>query len=106
MKNIFNVIKSPVITEKTSIAKELSNTIVFEVARDATKTQIKNAVQQLFAVKVKSVNTLIQRGKVKRMGRSVGTRNNYKRAYVQFESGTDLDVFGVVQAPMVEENKE
>lgn len=87
----YDVIVTPVITEKATMASE-HNKVVFNVARDATKPQIKAAVEQLFEVKVKSVNTLNRKGKVKRFRGIRGRRQDVKKAVVTLEEGQSIDV--------------
>ena len=87
----YDVILSPVITEKSTNASEY-NKIVFKVRTDATKPQIKDAVEKLFDVKVKSVNTLVRKGKVKAFKNTIGTQSNTKRAIVTLEEGHRIDV--------------
>ena len=87
----YDVIMSPVITEKPTNASEY-NKIVFKVRPDATKPQIKDAVEKLFDVKVKSVNTLVRKGKVKAFKNTIGTQSNTKRAIVTLEEGHRIDV--------------
>ena len=87
----YDVIVSPVITEKATMASE-HNKVVFKVARTATKPQIKEAVEKLFDVKVKSVNTLNRRGKLKAYRNSLGRQQNFKRAIVTLEEGHRIDV--------------
>jgi large subunit ribosomal protein L23 len=87
----YDVIVSPVITEKSTNASEY-NKIVFKVRPDATKPQIKDAVEKLFDVKVKSVNTLVRKGKVKAFKNTIGTQSNTKRAIVTLEEGHRIDV--------------
>ena len=87
----YDVIMSPVITEKSTNASEY-NKIVFKVRTDATKPQIKDAVEKLFDVKVKSVNTLVRKGKVKAFKNTIGTQSNTKRAIVTLEEGHRIDV--------------
>ena len=92
--SVSNIIKRPVaLTEKASRIKADHNQVVFEVDRTANKIQIRSAVEALFGVKVLSVNTLVQRGKVKRMGRSVGKRHNWKKAVVTLRAGDDISFF-------------
>ena len=93
MTNIkhYDVILSPVITEKATMAQE-ANQITFRVAITATKPQIKSAVEDLFGVKVKKVNTLRQEGKVKRFRGVMGRRAEYKKAMVTLEAGHSIDV--------------
>jgi large subunit ribosomal protein L23 len=76
------------------MAAEKANTIVFKVAKDATKKEIKAAVEKLFEVEVKSVNTLIIKGKTKRQGLRQGRRSDVKKAYVTLKEGQDLDFVG------------
>jgi large subunit ribosomal protein L23 len=87
----YDVILSPVITEKATMASE-HNKVMFKVRRDATKPQIKEAVEKLFDVKVTNVNTLIRRGKVKTFKNKVGQRSDVKRAIVTLEEGHRIDV--------------
>jgi large subunit ribosomal protein L23 len=87
----YDVIRKPIITEKATMASE-SNAVVFEVAIDANKPQIKEAVEALFGVKVKSVNTTITKGKVKRFRGSLGARKDVKKAYVTLAEGNTIDV--------------
>jgi large subunit ribosomal protein L23 len=87
----YDVIRSPVITEKATLASE-KNQVVFRVARTATKPQIKEAVEKLFDVKVKSVNTLIRKGKVKAFRGSIGEQSDVKKAIVTLEEGHRIDV--------------
>ena len=87
----YDVIVAPVITEKATGASE-HNQVVFKVARNATKPQIKEAVEKLFDVKVKNVNTLIRKGKVKAFRGTLGTQSNTKRAIVTLEEGHRIDV--------------
>jgi large subunit ribosomal protein L23 len=87
----YDVIRKPVITEKATMASE-SGAVVFEVAIDAAKPQIKQAVEELFGVKVKAVNTTITKGKNKRFRGRPGTRKDVKKAYVTLEEGNAIDV--------------
>ena len=87
----YDVIRKPVITEKSTMASE-HGAVVFEVAIDATKPQVKEAVEALFGVKVKAVNTTITKGKVKRFRGQIGRRNDVKKAYVTLEEGNTIDV--------------
>lgn len=89
--NQYDVIRKPVITEKATMVSE-SGAVVFEVAIDSTKPQIKDAVEALFGVKVKAVNTTITKGKVKRFRGQLGKRKNVKKAYVTLEEGNTIDV--------------
>jgi large subunit ribosomal protein L23 len=87
----YDVIIAPVITEKATMASE-HNKVMFKVARTATKPQIKEAVEKLFDVKVKSVNTLIREGKVKAFKGRIGQQSDVKRAIVTLEEGHRIDV--------------
>jgi large subunit ribosomal protein L23 len=87
----YDVIRKPVITEKATMASE-ANAVVFEVAMDASKPQIKEAVETLFGVRVKAVNTSITKGKVKRFRGRPGRRKDVKKAYVTLEEGNAIDV--------------
>ena len=91
--NLTDVIRRPLITEKTSILREDGKTIVFQVAAGATKIDIKRAVEHLLGAKVASVRTSIAHGKVKRQGRFVGQRSDWKRAYVRLRDGEKLPEF-------------
>lgn len=89
-----DIIKRPIaLTEKAARLKAEGNQVVFEVAPEANKIQIRQAVEALFDVKVASVNTLIQRGKQKRMGRRVAKRRNWKKAIVTLREGSDIQFF-------------
>jgi large subunit ribosomal protein L23 len=87
----YDVLVAPIITEKATMASE-QNKVVFKVARNATKPQIKEAVEKLFDVKVKSVNTHVRKGKVKAFRGSLGTQSPVKRAIVTLEEGHRIDV--------------
>lgn len=88
------VIKRPIVlTEKAATLKEEENQVIFEVELKADKLQIRDAVEKLFDVKVTSVNTLIQRGKSKRLGRKVQKRPNWKKAIVTLAEGSDIEFF-------------
>jgi len=95
MKPLYEIIRKPLITEKANLLKEEAQVVAFEVAKTANKIEIKNAVEKAFDVKVKSVNTIQQRGKVKRVGYNIGQRNNWKKAYVTLEEGHNIDLYGV-----------
>ena len=87
----YDVIRKPIITEKSTMASE-NGAVVFEVAIDSNKPQIKEAVEALFGVKVKAVNTTIAKGKNKRFRGIKGTRKDVKKAYVTLEEGNTIDV--------------
>jgi large subunit ribosomal protein L23 len=87
----YDVIVSPVITEKATSLSE-HNKVVFRVRKDATKPQIKAAVEKLFDVKVTGVNTLVRKGKTKRFRGTVGTQSDVKRAIVTLAEGQSIDI--------------
>jgi large subunit ribosomal protein L23 len=93
--NIYSIIKKPHVTEKTSLGGETTNTVAIVVDRDANKIEIKQAVENLFKVKVDAVRTVNVAGKVKRVGRNSGKRSNWKKAYVTLQKGQSLDFFEV-----------
>ncbi len=87
----YDVIRRPIITEKATLASE-ANAVVFEVSKEASKPEIKAAVEALFGVKVKAVNTTVTKGKTKRFRGRPGTRKDVKKAYVTLEAGNAIDV--------------
>ena len=87
----YDVIRKPIITEKATMASE-ANAVVFEVAIDATKPQIKQAVEALFGVKVKAVNTTVTKGKTKRFKGMLGQRSDVKKAVVTLAEGHSIDI--------------
>ena len=95
MKDLTRVIVRPVVTEKTTDMRE-SQKYVFEVAVEATKPEIKQAVERFFGVKVLDVRTLNMKGKPKRMGRHEGYRKDWKKAVVTVGAGDKIDLFDVV----------
>jgi large subunit ribosomal protein L23 len=88
-----DVIRRPLITEKTTVIREDGRTLVFQVARDANKIDIKRAVEQLLGSKVESVRTTLSHGKMKRQGRFTGRRPDWKKAYVKLREGEKLPEF-------------
>ena len=88
-----DVIRRPLITEKTSLLREDGRTIVFEVATGANKIQIRHAIEQLLGTKVESIRTTIAHGKVKRQGRFAGRRSDWKKAYVKLRDGAKMPEF-------------
>lgn len=90
---ITDVLRRPVITEKTTVIREDARTLVFQVARDANKIDIKRAVETLLGSKVESVRTAVAHGKVKRQGRYAGRRPDWKKAYVKLREGEKLPEF-------------
>lgn len=87
----YDMIRRPIITEKSTLASE-HGAVVFEVAMDATKPEIKKAIEALFNVKVKAVNTTVTKGKVKKFRGKTGTRRDVKKAYVTLVEGNTIDV--------------
>ncbi len=88
-----DIIRRPLITEKTSILREDGRTVVFEVARDANKVQIRTAIEKLLGAKVEDVRTSIVHGKIKRQGRYSGRRPDWKKAYVTLREGQKMPEF-------------
>jgi len=93
-ERILNVLLGPHISEKTSRVADQHNQVAFKVASDASKLEVKKAVEQLFEVKVKAVQILNVKGKTKRFGRAVGRRSDWKKAYVSLSDGYDIDFSG------------
>ena len=89
----YEIIKRPVITEKTSIQKEIANQLTFEVDRRANRIEIKRAIETAFKVKVARVQTMQVKGKVKRRGRNIGRRRDWKKAIVTLMPGERIDFF-------------
>jgi len=87
-----SVLQSPIVSEKSSIAADSSNQFVFKVQNDATKLQVKNAVELMFNVKVETVRVLNVKGKIKRFGRTLGKRSDWKKAYVKLQSGYSIEL--------------
>jgi large subunit ribosomal protein L23 len=91
------VIRKPImLTEKANVLREKNNQVIFEVAREANKVEIKQAVQKLFKVTVTSVNTMVMRGKDRRMGRGYAKTQNWKKAIVTLKAGDSIDFFADV----------
>ncbi len=89
--NLMRVLKAPVVSEKSTNAADKENRFVFKVQKNATKSQIKGAVELMFDVKVDSVQVLNVKGKEKRFGRSMGKRPDWKKAYVKLKPGFDIE---------------
>jgi len=94
--DIHQVIRKPLVTEKGVTAKDEHRTLCFEVARDANKTQVKQAVERLFKVKVAEVRTANLEGKMRRRGRFVGYRHDWKKAYVRLKEGEKVPDFAEI----------
>jgi len=90
MKDVYQIILKPIITEKSTQRKEQNREVCFQVGRKANKTEIKKAVEQLFKVKVESVRTQNIVGKWRRMGRGQGQRSDWKKAYVKLKEGEKM----------------
>jgi large subunit ribosomal protein L23 len=93
MRNLYEVIRRPLVTEKSTTLKESQSTLCFEVHRDATKPEIKKAVETLFSTKVADVRVANVHGKVKRQGRHAGKRPDWKKAYVVLKKGEKMIEF-------------
>lgn len=93
--NVHEVIRAPIVTEKSDQDREANNAYAFEVDRRASKDEIKAAVKKFFGVTPVDVRTSIVRGKVKRVGRSIGRRPNWKKAIVVLEEGQSIDLFNL-----------
>lgn len=94
-ERVFQVLVGPHVSEKAAVVADENNQFVFKVAADATKTEIKKSVEQLFKVKVDSVRTLKVKGKVKRNRFGYSTKPTWKKAYVRLEQGQDIDFASV-----------
>ncbi|MBI1898972.1 MAG: 50S ribosomal protein L23 [Acidobacteria bacterium] len=88
--NLYSVIIRPIVTEKGVSKREAENTLCFEVAAAANKTEIRQAVQRLFKIKVAEVRTVTQTGKLRRRGRFAGFRSDWKKAYVRLKAGEKM----------------
>jgi large subunit ribosomal protein L23 len=88
-----DVIRRPLVTEKTTVMREDGRTVVFEVAREANKIEIKRAIEKLLGAKVADVRTALAHGKMKRQGRFQGRRNDWKKAYVTLREGEKMPDF-------------
>jgi len=91
---LMQVLVAPIVSEKATMATEKSNAILFKVLRDATKPEIKAAVEMMFKVKVDAVAVLNQKGKTKRFGKTVGRRDHVRKAYVTLAAGQELNFGG------------
>ena len=87
-----SILSAPVVSEKSAIVADTSNQFVFKVAKNATKLQVKHAVELMFNVKVESVRVLNVKGKIKRFGRTLGKRSDWKKAYVKLQSGYNIEL--------------
>jgi large subunit ribosomal protein L23 len=95
-KDIYSIIRRPIISEKSISLKEDLNQVTFEVQREANKIEIRHAIENLFDAKVLSVNTMVVRGKAKRIGRFSGRRPNWKKAIVTLAEGETIEALDLV----------
>ena len=96
MPSLYQVVKGPIVTEKGVAKKEAERTLCFEVAADANKTEIRNAIQKLFKVKVAGVRTSTTAGKLRRRGRFSGYRSDWKKAYVKLKAGEKVPEYSEI----------
>ena len=94
VERMHQILLRPVISEKSTNAAEANRQVVFEVLENATKAEVREAVEKLFDVSVIAVQVLNVRGKIKRFGKTPGKRNNWKKAYVRLAVGDDIDFLG------------
>ena len=93
-ERLINVLLAPVVSEKSTILTEKQNQFVFRVLKDATKTEIKQAVEKMFDVKVKAVQVAIMKGKTRTFGGIKGRRKDWKKAFVALQEGHDINLVG------------
>ncbi len=91
---LMQVLVAPIVSEKATMVAEKTNAVLFKVLQDATKPEIEAAVELMFKVEVKAVSVLNQKGKTKRYGRSVGRRDNVRKAYVTLKAGQEINLSG------------
>jgi large subunit ribosomal protein L23 len=96
MANLYEIIKKPIVTEKGVAKKDAERTLCFEVAADANKTEIRNAVQTLFKVKVAEVRTATTTGKLRRRGKFSGYRSDWKKAYIKLKPGQKVPEYAEI----------
>jgi large subunit ribosomal protein L23 len=96
MSTLYGIIKRPIVTEKGVTKKESERTLCFEVAADANKTQIRNAIQLLFKIKVEDVRTTTTAGKLRRRGKYAGYRSDWKKAYVKLKAGEKMPEYAEI----------
>ena len=94
---LYQVLLAPVVTEKSTTAAEKHNQVVFQVMKQATRNDVKAAVEHAFDVEVESVRILNMKGKTKRFGRALGKRNDRKKAYIRLKEGSDIDFADVIR---------
>ncbi len=93
MKSQFSLISRPYITEKVLLMKEEGNKVVFRIRKDTNKIELKNAIESIFNVTVEEINTLVVKGKKKRLGRHEGRRSDWKKAIVTLKEGDTIEYF-------------
>jgi len=96
MSELYSIIKRPIVTEKGVTKKDSERTLCFEVAVDANKTQIRNAIQLLFKIKVEDVRTTTTAGKLRRRGKYAGYRSDWKKAYVKLKAGEKMPEYAEI----------
>ena len=96
MSELYSIIKRPIVTEKGVTKKDDERTLCFEVAVDANKTQIRNAIQLLFKIKVEDVRTTTTAGKLRRRGKYAGYRSDWKKAYVKLKAGEKMPEYAEI----------
>jgi large subunit ribosomal protein L23 len=96
MSTLYGIIKRPIVTEKGVTKKDAERTLCFEVAMDANKTQIRNAIQMLFKIKVEDVRTTTTAGKLRRRGKYAGYRSDWKKAYVKLKAGQKMPEYAEI----------
>ncbi len=96
-ERLMKILQRPHVTEKTAMAGQGNNQVVFKVAADATKLEIRRAVETMFEVKVAAVRTSIVKGKNKRFGQVAGRRSDWKKAYISLQPGQNIEMLGVEQ---------
>ncbi|HEY7217862.1 MAG TPA: 50S ribosomal protein L23 [Candidatus Binatia bacterium] len=94
MKSLHDIIKAPLVSEKGTLLTESANQVLFKVRPDANKIEVKRAVESLFKVKVTQVRMARYLGKMRRMGKNMGRRSDWKKAYVTLKEGDKIDFFG------------
>jgi large subunit ribosomal protein L23 len=93
MTMLYDIIRRPLVTEKTNTQKEAANQVTFEVDRRANRIEIRRAIERIFSVKVENVRTMQVKGKIKRRGRSLGKRRDWKKAIVTLKPGERIEFF-------------
>lgn len=94
--SLYDIVRRPIVTEKGVAKKDAERTLCFEVSPDANKTQVKAAIEQLFKIKVEHVRTATTPGKLRRRGKSVGYRSDWKKAYVRLKPGQKIPEYAEI----------